>query len=320
MISKGRARLPPCQIQANVLRCKPFPLLNRLSQPLLLSVSGSGQEKKTSCSGLRQPARPVPGYPLGRFCDFLCWRVGTWHGWRRAWRFARMLAFASTVIYGGTMKLRIRYVILALFLLLVHAVDCYAWTGKVVGVADGDTITVLKQGRKVRIRLSGIDTPEKKQAFGNKAKKFTNAKVRGKVVEVDPVVTDRYGRTVAMIYVGKENLNESLVRAGYAWVYRKYCKDWYCSRWLEYEKQARAKKLGLWADPHPMPPWEWRHGGKNAGNKAASVPGPYHGNTSSRVFHRSSCKHYNCRNCTKGFKSRGEAIAAGYKPCGICKP
>ena len=218
------------------------------------------------------------------------------------------------------MKLLIRYVIVATLPLLFLAVDCYAWIGKVVGVADGDTITVLKQGQKVKIRLKGIDTPEKKQAFGNTAKKYTNAKVRGKVVEVDPVTTDKDGRTVAMIYVGSENLNESLVRDGYAWVYRKYCKDWYCGRWLEYEKQARIKKLGLWVDPDPTPPWEWRHGGKNNGSKAETVHGPYHGNTNSMIFHRSTCKNYNYKKCVQGFSSREEAIAAGYKPCGICNP
>ena len=94
--------------------------------------------------------------------------------------------------------------------------------GKVVGVADGDTITVLRGKEQVRIRLNAVDTPEKRQAFGKKAKKFTADMVAGKVVEVRPTTQDRYGRTVARVLVGDSSLNEALVKAGYAWWYRKY--------------------------------------------------------------------------------------------------
>ena len=89
--------------------------------------------------------------------------------------------------------------------------------GKVVGVADGDTITVLRGKEQVRIRLNAVDTPEKRQAFGKKAKKFTADMVAGKVVEVRPTTQDRYGRTVARVLVGDSSLNEALVKAGYAW-------------------------------------------------------------------------------------------------------
>ena len=89
----------------------------------------------------------------------------------------------------------------------------FAWTGKVVGIADGDTITVLNNGRGEKIRLHGIDTPEKGQAFGNKAKAVTGSMLRGRVVEITPMTTDRYGRTVAQVYVDGQSLNESLVRS-----------------------------------------------------------------------------------------------------------
>ena len=91
----------------------------------------------------------------------------------------------------------------------------FAWTGKVVGIADGDTITVLNNGRGEKIRLHGIDTPEKGQAFGNKAKSVTGSMLRGRVVEITPVTTDRYGRTVAQVHVDGQSLNESLGRSDY---------------------------------------------------------------------------------------------------------
>ena len=84
-----------------------------------------------------------------------------------------------------------------------------------MGIADGDTITVLNNGRGEKIRLHGIDTPEKGQAFGNKAKAVTGSMLRGRVVEITPVTTDRYGRTVAQVHVDGQSLNESLVRNGY---------------------------------------------------------------------------------------------------------
>jgi endonuclease YncB( thermonuclease family) len=93
-----------------------------------------------------------------------------------------------------------------------------AWTGKVVGVSDGDTIKVLRAGQQVKIRLYGVDTPEKKQAFGQAAKRFTAGMVAGKVVGVDPVDVDRYGRAVGLVVVNGVSLNAELVRGGYAWV------------------------------------------------------------------------------------------------------
>ena len=148
--------------------------------------------------------------------------------------------------------------LLLFFLFILPPSSVLAWSGKVIGVADGDTIKVLHNNEPVRIRLYGIDTPEKRQAFGNRAKKYTNAWVRGKVVEIDPVTKDRYGRTVAMVHVTRKNLNELLVQQGLAWVYRKYCKMDICENWYQYEDQARSSKKGLWRDPHAIPPWQWR--------------------------------------------------------------
>ena len=136
----------------------------------------------------------------------------------------------------------------------------WAWSGEVVGITDGDTITVLnsKTLKDVKIRLYGIDTPEREQAFSKRAKQFTSKLVYGKVVEVKVMATDRYGRTVAMIYADKTLLNEELVKAGLAWVYWKYCHHPICESWKNFQLGARFDKRGLWADADPIPPWEFR--------------------------------------------------------------
>ncbi len=123
--------------------------------------------------------------------------------------------------------------ILSLVLILLPSFS-WAWSGKVVGVADGDTITVLRDKEQVRIRLYGIDSPERGQAFSKRAKQFTSKMVCGKMVEVKVMATDRYGRTVAMIYANKTLLNEELVKAGLAWVYWKYCHHPICESWKNF--------------------------------------------------------------------------------------
>jgi len=133
-----------------------------------------------------------------------------------------------------------------------------AWSGKVVGVSDGDTITVLHNDKGEKIRLYGIDCPEKRQAFGKKAKQFTSSMVYGKTVEVQAHDIDRYGRTVGIIYVNGESLNEALVKNGYAWIYRRYCKEDICKDWTSLESAARDVKVGLWSEPSPIPPWDFR--------------------------------------------------------------
>ena len=146
--------------------------------------------------------------------------------------------------------------------LLLYLAPClsWAWSGEVVGITDGDTITVLnsKTLKDVRIRLYGIDTPERGQAFSKRARQFTSKTVYGKIVEVKVMATDRYGRTVAMIYADKTLLNEELVKAGLAWVYEFYCSEPICESWENFQLRARFDKQGLWSDPDRIPPWEFR--------------------------------------------------------------
>ncbi len=142
------------------------------------------------------------------------------------------------------------------FALLTSQTLAADFTGRVVGVADGDTITVLHNGKGERIRLHGIDCPEKRQAFGKRAKQLTSNLVFGKTVTVQPVDRDRYGRTVGVVLLPDgRSLNHELVRAGLAWMYRRYTNDQSLS---DLEEEARVARRGLWDDPHAVPPWEWR--------------------------------------------------------------
>lgn len=131
------------------------------------------------------------------------------------------------------------------------------FSGKVIGVADGDTITVLDGTAQIKIRLNGVDCPEKAQAFGTKAKQFTSALVFGQTVTIRAKEKDRYGRTVGDVVLADGRiLNHELVRAGYAWWYQKYAPGDTVLQGLEAE--ARVAKVGLWADPNAVAPWEFR--------------------------------------------------------------
>jgi micrococcal nuclease len=83
--------------------------------------------------------------------------------------------------------------------------------------------------------------------------------VYGKAVEVKTKYTDRYGRIVGIVTIDGHSLNEALIKNGLAWVYRKYCKETFCEDWIDLEAVARYGKMGLWSEPNPIPPWEFRH-------------------------------------------------------------
>jgi micrococcal nuclease len=228
-----------------------------------------------------------------------------------------------------------------LFLLSIFITPCLSkvHTGKVIGVADGDTITVLQGKKQYKIRLYGIDCPEKSQAYGKQAKQFVSKLTFGKTVELTAYDVDRYKRIVAVVRVGGFNVNEALIKNGYAWRYTKYCKESFCDDWISTEYTARSMKLGLWRDKNPMPPWEWRHSPqkkkqvvsnqagrerqkqayqKQKAQQVSSSGGSLHGNRKSHKYHNAGCRWYNCKNCTKNFGSASEARSAGYSACGKC--
>lgn len=157
------------------------------------------------------------------------------------------------------LKKRMSAVFAAGFIAAFASTDCLAWPGKVVGVQDGDTLTVLNDtNTQHTIRLASIDAPELGQPYGDGAKQALSRLVFGKMVEVEPETTDRYGRTVAVVTAEGTNVNRKLVREGAAWVYLKYLRD---PALIDLENDARKSKRGLWAlqADQIMPPWEWRH-------------------------------------------------------------
>ena len=129
--------------------------------------------------------------------------------------------------------------------------------GRVVRVADGDTISVLDQRRQqYKIRFYGIDAPELGQPYGNAARKALVAMLDGAHVRLVVVDVDDYKRQVATVYVGDSNVNTAMVARGYAWWYRYHARHREDLR--QAESEAREARAGLWADPNPEPPWEWR--------------------------------------------------------------
>ena len=135
--------------------------------------------------------------------------------------------------------------------------DAAEYTGKVVAIADGDTLTLLVDHRQLKIRLAEIDTPERGQPYGSRAKEALSKLAFGKRARVVATDRDRYGRIVGRVYVGDTDVNAELVRRGAAWVYRQYAKD---PGLFALEAEARRAKRGLWGLPEAerVPPWEWR--------------------------------------------------------------
>ena len=134
----------------------------------------------------------------------------------------------------------------------------FSLRGRVVGISDGDTLTLLTQNRQqVKIRLHGIDAPELGQAWGQRAKQALSSLTFRQIVHVQEIDQDRYGRIVGIVYRNQHSINEALIASGHAWVYREYNKN---KRWDTLETEARKKRRGLW-NLHPnqrIPPWDYR--------------------------------------------------------------
>lgn len=137
------------------------------------------------------------------------------------------------------------------------------FTGQVVLISDGDTITVAldpetTRNQKVKIRLFGIDAPEKKQDHYLEAKNKLQTMLRNQTVKVETYDTDQYGRVVGRVFLGDKAVDLSLISEGLAWVYPRYCQKSFCKELEQEEEKARDQKIGLWQNPDPTPPWEWR--------------------------------------------------------------
>ena len=201
-----------------------------------------------------------------------------------------------------------------LLLLATFTAQAFEFTGKVVGVSDGDTITVLYQGNKqYKVRLQHIDCPESAQDFGSKAKKALSAKVFSKVVTVKWDEMDRYKRILGDVYVGKQWVNLEMVKEGMAWHYKYYSKD---AAMAAAETKARAAKVGIWSMPNPTPPWDFRRG-KGVAKLEIGQP-------NTKVFVSRTGKKYHrddCRFVAKSKLSTTLGLARGrYTPCSNCAP
>jgi endonuclease YncB( thermonuclease family) len=157
---------------------------------------------------------------------------------------------------------------IAALLLVAAPLACAAetLTGKVVSVADGDTLTLLVDTQRVKVRLAEIDAPERGQPWGRRAKQALTEKVAGHVVQVETKFHDRYGRRVGHVIYSGRDINRELVREGHAWVYRHWLRD---ETLLDDESHARAARAGLWSLPvtEHVPPWEWREAARAQGGR-----------------------------------------------------
>ena len=141
-----------------------------------------------------------------------------------------------------------------ILVLFLAPIFLFGLDGKVVGVTDGDTIKILTPERQqVKVRLYGIDAPEKKQPYGTAAKRYLSDLIAGKTVQIEELGKDRYKRVLGIAYLDGKDVNEILVLNGYAWAFTKYSKIYESQEW-----QARSKGLGLWRDKNPIKPEIWR--------------------------------------------------------------
>jgi len=152
---------------------------------------------------------------------------------------------------------------ITLLLTVLFSLSAYAdFTGKVVKVTDGDTVNVLEAGNVLhKVRLTGIDAPERGQPYGRKSQEYLSDMVAGKQVLVETEKQDRYGRDLGKIILNGQDINLGQVKAGMAWWYRYYKKQQSQEDRAAYEvaeDNAKAKGLGLWSDPNPINPYEWR--------------------------------------------------------------
>jgi endonuclease YncB( thermonuclease family)/methylphosphotriester-DNA--protein-cysteine methyltransferase len=198
--------------------------------------------------------------------------------------------------------------------------------GQVINVHDGDTITVLdKDNKKFHIRLQGIDAPELKQARGAESQANLSRMVMGKQVTIVWNKVDKYRRTVGTIMLNGKDINIEQVKAGMAWHFKKYADEQDPKDRVTYakaEEEARAAKLGLWQDPNPTPPGDYRVDVKVARWGPPPPEGTIIGNRQSKKYHRPDCPGYRdmAEKNRVFFKSVEEAEAAGYKRAGNCQP
>jgi len=172
------------------------------------------------------------------------------------------VAIPESLLQAASRSPTMKKALVGLLLALACTANAETITGRVVGVADGDTITVLDADKvQHKIRLAGIDAPEKKQPFGNRSKESLSELAFDKTVAVETTKRDKYGRQIGKVLVSGQDVNLVQVERGMAWFYRQYQREQSPNDQRLYEAAedaARAGKRGLWRDADPMPPWEFR--------------------------------------------------------------
>jgi endonuclease YncB( thermonuclease family) len=155
-----------------------------------------------------------------------------------------------------------RWLWILLFLFACNSTDDTDQNGKVVGISDGDTFTMLTtSNQQVKVRLYGIDCPERGQDFSTAARQALSNLIFGHIVRIEKKDTDRYGRIIAIVYNNKGiNVNEQLLRDGFAWHYKQYDQN---PAWADMVYEAQRMKKGLWIQVNPTPPWLWRQEKRN---------------------------------------------------------
>lgn len=150
------------------------------------------------------------------------------------------------------------FAILSFFCLISHA---QVLQGKVVKIADGDSFTLLTDGKmQVRVRMHGIDAPEKGQAYSQVSKQYLSNIIFNQKVTVEVNSRDKYRRVVGMVFVGDKNINETMLSEGLAWHFIRYDKN---KSWSILQEQAKRAKKGLWKDANPVAPWDYRKSKKS---------------------------------------------------------
>ena len=166
------------------------------------------------------------------------------------------------------------------FLILSQSAQTFAASntaqvqGMVREVFDGDSMLVVTRSKgTMKVRLYGIDAPETEkpdrpgQEYGDQARRVLKYKILGKEVLLDVQDKDQYSRSVAVVRIGRRDINAEMVAEGMAWAYRRYLEGPYASEYIQLEEKARRRRLGLWRQANPKPPWEFRHGGEQRGKK-----------------------------------------------------
>ena len=219
------------------------------------------------------------------------------------------------------------------YLVATTVASAATFSGRVVSIADGDTLTILDaQHQQHKVRLQGIDAPESHQSFGRVSKHNLSSLVAGRDVTIEYLKFDQYGRAVGKVLVGGVDANLEQVRAGLAWVYTDYERELTPSDRSLYraaERQARSLHAGLWAESNPMQPWVFRRQVRGhpettrrsiAEVPTSTIPGAVIGNRRSHIFHRPDCPDYFKVSPANRvpFATPADAEAAGYRQARNC--